>query len=291
MYAAKRGGKRQCQFFDPQMQQIANQNLLLEQDLHKAVENDEFFLLYQPLVSLADHSVAGFEALIRWQHPSQGLLPPMQFIPIAEESELIIPIGYWAIHEACRLIKKREQRGLPPTKISINLSPRQFIDGTLGALIEGILRQFAVRPDLIELEITETALMGNVEAVVGTLQQLRNIGVSIAIDDFGTGYSSLSQLKSLPVDTLKIDRSFIDEVATEGSGDQKIVEAILAMASKFQLSVVAEGIETADQLMFLESAQCTYGQGYLFDRPFPEEQLLNYRTALDHNWPTRKSLQ
>ena len=286
MYAAKKSGKRRCQFFDPQMQQTASQDLALEQDLHKALANNELFLLYQPIFSLQERRITGYEALIRWRHPSQGVLPPVQFIPVAEESGLVIAMGYWVIRQVCQLIKKREQRGAAPIRIAINLSPQQFADATLGSRIEEIVTEFSVPPQLIELEITETALMDNVESAVSTLTQLRSSGISIAIDDFGTGYASLSQLKRLPVDTLKIDRSFIDEVAVDGSSDQIIVEAILAIANKFKLDVVAEGIESTEQIAFLESNHCGYGQGILFGPPVAEEHVLDDSRPLASDWPT-----
>jgi len=288
MYAAKKDGKHQSRFFSQKMQEAANQNLLLEQDLRNALKNNELFLLYQPLVCLLERKVMGFEALIRWQHPQQGLLSPDQFIPVAEETGLVVPIGYYVIREACRLIKKREQFNLAPVYIAVNLAPQQFSDPALCSRIQDILTETGVQPELLELEITETALMDNIDNAISTLEQLQHIGLSIAIDDFGTGYSSLSHLKSLPVDTLKIDRSFIDGVAGDDNGDKQIVEAIIVLASKLLLKIVAEGIETTEQLAFLEKNQCDCGQGYLFDRPLPEEQVLAYPIELGAVWPSGK---
>jgi len=288
MYAAKKDGKHQSRFFSQEMQEAANQNLLLEQDLHNALKNNELFLQYQPLICLVERKVMGFEALIRWQHPQQGLLSPDQFIPVAEETGLVVPIGYCVIREACLLIKKREQLNLAPVYISVNLAPQQFSDPALCSRIQIILTETGVPAELLELEITETALMDNIENAISTLEQLRHIGLTIAIDDFGTGYSSLSHLKSLPVDTLKIDRSFIDGVADDDNSDKQIVEAIIALANKLQLKIVAEGIETTEQLAFLEKNQCACGQGYLFDKPLPEEQVLAHPIELGTTWPSDK---
>ena len=197
-------------------------------------------------------------------------------------------MGYSVMLEACRLIKKRQQLNLTPVYISVNLSPQQFSDTALCSRIQDILTETGIPPELLDLEITETALMDNIDIAVSTLEQLRQIGLTIAIDDFGTGYSSLSQLKCLPVDTLKIDRSFISGVADEDDSDQKIVEAIIAMANKLQLKIVAEGIETAEQLAFLEQNECACGQGYLFDKPLPEEQVLTHPIDLVAEWPSSK---
>jgi len=286
MYAAKKSGKHHAQFFAPEMQKTANKNLLLEQDLHNALKNEELFLHYQPLICLTERKVAGFEALIRWQHPQQGLLSPDEFIPVAEETGLVVPMGYSVVLKACRLIKKREQLNLVPVYISVNLSPQQFSDPALCSRIQDILKETGIPPELLELEITETALMNNIDIAISTLEELRNIGLTIAIDDFGTGYSSLSQLKCLPVDTLKIDRSFVAGVAVADGSDQIIVEAVIAMANKLQLKIVAEGIETADQLAFLEQNGCACGQGYLFDKPLPEEEMLLHPLDINDVWPT-----
>jgi len=288
MYAAKKSGKHHAQFFAPKMQEIANQNLLLEQDLHNALKHNELFVLYQPLICLTERKVVGFEALVRWQHPQQGLLSPDLFIPVAEETGLVVPMGYSVILEACQLIKQRQQLGLAPVYIAVNLSPQQFSDTALCSRIQDILAETGVPPELLELEITETALMDNIDIAISTLEQLRQMGLTVAIDDFGTGYSSLSQLKCLPVDTLKIDRSFISGVADGDDSDQKIVEAIIAMANKLQLKIVAEGIETAEQLTFLEQNECSCGQGYLFDKPLPEAQVLMYPIDLVAEWPSSK---
>lgn len=285
MYAAKKSGKHHSQFFNQKMQETASRNLMLEHDLRKAINTEEMFLQYQPLVCLFEREVMGFEALIRWQHPTLGLLPPVQFIPVAEDTGLVIPMGYWVIREACHMIRQRNQQSLTAAKFSVNLAPQQFSDVTLVERIQKILLETGAQAKLLELEITETALMSNIANAVNTLKQLRELGISIAIDDFGTGYSSLSYIKDLPVDTLKIDRNFITGVADKNSGDQKIVEAILAMASKLQLKVVAEGIETAEQLAFLESIHCEFGQGYLFSPPLPAEQMLTYPVKLDKSWP------
>jgi EAL domain-containing protein (putative c-di-GMP-specific phosphodiesterase class I) len=246
------------------------------------------FLLYQPLVCLSERQVIGFEALIRWQHPALGLLSPAQFLTIAEETGLVIPMGYWVIRQACQLIRQREQQSLAPVKFSVNLAPQQFADATLVDSIQNILVDAGAQSELLELEITETVLMANIANAIETLKQLRELGISIAIDDFGTGYSSFSYIKNLPVDTLKIDRSFITGIADQNSGDRIIVEAILAMAGKLKLKVIAEGIETAEQLTFLESIYCEFAQGYLFAHPLAVEKMLRFPVNLDKSWPTDK---
>jgi EAL domain-containing protein (putative c-di-GMP-specific phosphodiesterase class I) len=244
--------------------------------------------VYQPLVNLTERKVTGFEALIRWQHPQQGLVLPDQFISVAEDTGLVIPIGYWVMQEVCRLIKKREELGLEPVSIAINLSPQQFSDSELPTRICALLSETKIRPELLEIEITETSIMDNIEAVIATLTDLREMGLSVALDDFGTGHSSLSQLKILPVDTLKIDRSFINGIGDDDS-DRSIVEAILVLSSKLKLNVVAEGIETVEQLTILEDNHCAFGQGYLFDRPLSEESMLELITDLNSSWPSHHS--
>lgn len=287
LYNAKRKGKNQSIFFEVAMQQTATRNLQIEQDLRHSLNHHDFFLVYQPLINLCERKVTGFEALIRWQHPQQGLVLPDQFIPVAESNGLVIPMGYWVMQEVCRLIKKREELGLEPVSIAINLAPQQFSDPKLATRFRDLLSETKIWPKLLQVEITETAIMENIDTAITTLTELRKMGISVALDDFGMGYSSLSQLKKLPVDTLKIDRSFIDGIADDDSDDRSIVEAILALSSKLKLKVVAEGIETIEQLTILEANHCAYGQGYLFDRPLSEEKMLELTTDLSSSWPSQ----
>lgn len=289
LYAAKRQGKNNYQFFNPEMQNLATQNLAIERDLRLAIENEQFVLHFQPIVSLSERRISSYEALIRWQHPEKGLLAPDQFIPEAEATHLIIPIGYWVIRQACDVIAQRRFRGKEPVRIAINLAPQQFNDPELATTVMNILEETGAASHWLEFEITETALMENLEVAVNTLKQLRKMGIQISIDDFGTGYSSLSQLKTLPLDTLKIDRSFVDGVGEEGH-DRQIVEAIIAMASKLHLHVVAEGIETPEQLDFLVQQQAEYGQGYLFNRPLPESSMMDQALDLSLCWPNSETL-
>jgi diguanylate cyclase (GGDEF)-like protein len=288
LYDAKRKGKNQSAFFESAMQETAMRHLQVEQDLRQSLNHHDLFLVYQPIVNLRTQKVIGFEALIRWQHPQQGLVLPDQFIPVAETTGLVIPLGYYVMQEACRLIKKREELGLEPVSIAINLSPQQFSDSKLLTRIQELLSETKIRPELLEIEITETSIMDNIDTAIATLTELRGMGLSVALDDFGTGHSSLSQLKILPVDTLKIDRSFINGIEGDDS-DRSIVEAILVLSSKLKLNVVAEGIETAEQLTILEVNNCPFGQGYLFDRPLSEESMLERITDLSSAWPSHHS--
>jgi len=274
MYAAKAAGKNGFSFFNEQLHQQAMEKHRIESELSKASKRGELILHYQPLVDLTTGNVRSFEALIRWQHPTEGLITPDRFIEIAEESGLIVEIGYWVIREACQMI--RQSKVEYQLTIAVNLSPKQFLDPSLLDNIQSILNEFDIDPSCLEIEITESSLMTNVTDVVDILEQLRIIGIKVAIDDFGTGYSSLAQLKQLPVDKLKIDRSFISSLELSQS-DQEIVRAIIVMAHTLQIEVVAEGIETQQQLDILKSKKCNIGQGYLFSRPVPFDQVLKHR--------------
>jgi EAL domain-containing protein (putative c-di-GMP-specific phosphodiesterase class I) len=212
------------------------------------------------------------EALLRWQNPELGNVPPDQFIPLAEETGLILPIGEWVLRRACAQAKTWEKMGLEPVRMAVNLSARQFGQADLAARIAQALDETGLDPRLLEIELTESMVMQNAQANISTLCKLRNMGLTISVDDFGTGYSSLSYLKRLPIHALKIDRAFVREV-TEDRDDAAIVQAILALARSLRLHVVAEGIETASQLDFLRSHGCDERQGYLFSRPLPAEEL------------------
>ena len=274
MYVAKSAGKNGFSFFNEQLHQQAMEKHRIESELSKATKRRELILHYQPLVDLTTGNVRSFEALIRWQHPTEGLITPDRFIEIAEESGLIVEIGYWVIREACQVIKQNKVEH--QLTIAVNLSPKQFLDPRLLDNIQSILNDIDIDPSCLEIEITESSLMTNVTDVVDILEQLRVIGIKVAIDDFGTGYSSLAQLKQLPVDKLKIDRSFISSLALSQS-DQEIVRAIIVMAHTLQIEVVAEGIETQQQLDILKSKNCDIGQGYFFSRPVSFDQALKHR--------------
>ncbi len=275
MYVAKNAGKNGFSFFHQQLHQQAIEKHRIESELSNAIKRQELLLYYQPLIDLTTGKVKSFEALIRWQHPTDGLVTPDRFIGIAEESGLIVEIGYWVIREACQMINKGKVEHQQQLTIAVNLSPKQFMDPNLLENIQNILQDIDIPPHCLEIEITESSLMTDVTDAVDILEQLRTIGIKVAIDDFGTGYSSLAQLKKLPVDKLKIDQSFISSLASDQS-DQKIVQAIIIMAHTLQIDVVAEGIETQQQLDLLKSKKCNIGQGYFFSRPVPFEQALKH---------------
>jgi diguanylate cyclase (GGDEF)-like protein len=272
MYRAKETGRNNYQFYLPSMNVHTLERLELESDLRHALERGEFFLHYQPKVEIANGLITGFEALLRWKHPLRGLVPPLDFIPLAEETGLIVPIGEWVLATACARTKNWQGRGLPKLSVAVNLSARQFADPMLLAKLTRIIHASGLDPSLLELEITESVVMSNGESAVSVLEKLKSIGVQIAIDDFGTGYSSLAYLKRFPIDTLKVDRSFIRDIPAD-SGDMKITRAIIAMAHGLRLKVVAEGVETAEQLEFLDSQSCDAAQGYFLYRPLEEEEL------------------
>jgi len=268
MYRAKNAGKAQYAVFDSSMQADVIARFVLENDLREAVRLNQFVVYYQPIVTLAGGIVTEVEALVRWQHPIRGLISPGEFIPLAEASGLIVPIGKWVLEEACRQVAawQRQYPKSPPLTVSVNLSPRQFQQPSLLDEIKGALDQSHLPADCLKLEITESSLMKNVESTITTLWKLKELGVRIAVDDFGTGYSSLAYLKRLPIDVLKIDRSFITGIC-EDEEDKAIVQAIVALARSLNLSITAEGIETESQLSMLQSMTCEQGQGYLFHRP------------------------
>jgi diguanylate cyclase (GGDEF)-like protein/PAS domain S-box-containing protein len=263
MYHAKELGRANYQFFTAEMNQAASQRLALESDLRRALSREELVLHYQPIVTAADGKLAGHEALLRWQHPTRGLVPPGDFIHLAEETGIILRIGEWVLREACRWAKAGSKRGRP---VSVNLSPRQFNDPNLADQVAQALKDSGLAPRLLELEITETTAMQHTDATLATLERLKQLGVSIAIDDFGTGYSSLAYLKRFPVDRLKIDRAFVTDI---GEDQPAIMSAIVVLAHALRMKVVAEGVETQAQREFAEGCGCDYLQGYLLGKPAP----------------------
>jgi EAL domain-containing protein (putative c-di-GMP-specific phosphodiesterase class I) len=248
------------------------ERLELESDLSRALERGEFLLYYQPKVEIATGLITGTEALLRWKHPVRGLVPPLEFISLAEETGLIVPIGEWVLATACAQNKVWQDLGLTRLGISVNLSARQFSDSMLLEKLTRIIQASGIDPSSLELEITESVVMSHAECAVGVLEQLKSIGVRIAIDDFGTGYSSLGYLKRFPIDTIKVDRSFIRDIPAD-SGDMKIARAIIAMAHALRLKVVAEGVENAEQLTFLRAQRCDAVQGYFLFRPLPADEV------------------
>lgn len=248
------------------MDERFNLDLQMEVDLRHGINNEELFLQYQPKVSLRSGQVTGFEALVRWRHPQRGIVSPGEFIPIAERSMLIAHLGEWVIREACRQIRVWRDAGETVVPVAVNVSAQQFEYMDVARLIRTALTETALEGELLELEITEGVLMRDPLATTRVLTQIKGLGVNIAVDDFGTGYSSLGYLKQFPVDVLKIDRSFVDEVSTNAD-DAAIVRAIVSMAHNLDIQVVAEGVETAEQLAFLRECECDFVQGYFFSRP------------------------
>ncbi|NEQ96994.1 MAG: bifunctional diguanylate cyclase/phosphodiesterase, partial [Cyanothece sp. SIO2G6] len=264
MYQAKLRGKGSHQIFNQQMQQMIIQRLTLENDLQRALKQQEFILHYQPIFRLHDCSLQGFEALLRWQHPERGRVSPGEFIPCMEASGLIVPVGLFVLEEACRQLHTWHQWDWPDLVMSINLSARQFACPTLLADIDRVLDKVGVNPATIKLEITETAIMENAETAIALTKELRSRHLHISIDDFGTGYSSLSYLHQFPVDSLKIDRTFVNQLQTQNHRDYHVVNTIVALSQQLGLSVIAEGIETPQQLERLQQLECHAGQGHLF---------------------------
>jgi EAL domain-containing protein (putative c-di-GMP-specific phosphodiesterase class I) len=271
MYQAKENGRQSYQFFKPEMNVRAVERHSIEEDLRCALERKEFSLHYQPKICITTGAITGAEALLRWNHPVRGSVSPTQFIPIAEDSGLIVPIGGWVVREACTQAQAWVAAGLPIRSMAVNVSPIEFSnEGFLEGLF-ATLSETGLNPKALELEVTESALMKNPELAATILQVLRRQGVRVAIDDFGTGYSSLSYLRKFPLDALKIDQSFVRQIA-DGSNDNAIVSAIISMGQSLNLRVIAEGVETPEQLAFLKAKECDEAQGYNFSRPLVAEQ-------------------
>jgi len=268
MYRAKKAGRNQFQFFSPEMNADVLQRLLLTSDLHQALEEKQFEVYYQPQVDLRTGSICGTEALLRWHHPKLGMIPPDQFIPLAEETGLIVPLGLWVLETACQQVSHWQRSLMVPLRLAVNLSAVQFRQADLAVKIEEILRRTQFSAALLELELTETMLMDQVEKAQDIMEVLKAMGVTLAIDDFGTGYSSLSYLKHFPIDRLKIDRSFVREL-TVNPADAAIVETMIAMAGRLGHEIIAEGVEEEAQAEFLFENGCYEIQGFLFGRPVP----------------------
>lgn len=271
MYRAKSRGTKSFELFDQTMHLQMVNRLQLESDLRRAIERQEFFLCYQPIVELETGRLAGFEALIRWKHPERGLVSPAQFIPLAEETGLIVQIGHWVLHEACRQMREWYKVYPPsfPLQMSVNLSSKQFAQPNLIAQISSILDETKLAPQFLKLELTESAVMDNVEAAIKQLMDIRALGIELSIDDFGTGYSSLSYLHRFPLNTLKIDRSFV--MSMNEKENIEIVRTIIALAGSLGMVVIAEGVETFEQLRQLRNLGCDYGQGYYFSKPVEQD--------------------
>jgi len=273
MYAAKQHGRNKVQSYVPGMNAGTQEKVRLESELHTALERGQFELYFQPKVDIRSGAVNSAEALVRWRHPELGMVPPGDFIPLAEECGLIARIGEWVVREACRQAKQWQADGIPALRIAVNLSASQFRASTLVESIQQALQDTGLEPRMLELEITESAVMSDPEESIRTLERLSEMGVLISVDDFGTGYSSMSYLRRLPIDKLKIDRSFINEI-TARADDALIVQAIVSLAHSLRLKVIAEGVETVEQLDFLRAIGCDQYQGFHFSRPLPVREFL-----------------
>jgi len=268
MYLAKEAGRATFRFFTQEMNTRAVNRLSLEARLRHALEQDEFTLHYQPLYDAASGRIVCAEALIRWLTPEGKLVSPADFIPLTEETGLIIPIGEWVLRTACAQVAEWDAQGLPPIRIAINLSARQFRQHQFAALIRQLLQDRCFDPCRLELEITESIVMESAEQSIDTLNALNDLGIRLVVDDFGTGYSSLAYLKRFPISTLKIDRSFVSDIPAD-EDDSAIVSAVIALAHNLKLDVVAEGVENAAQMDFLRDRSCDFLQGFHFSKPLP----------------------
>lgn len=277
LHIAKQNGKNQHQFYNNEMSATGRARLDLEIELRRAIEQQQLELYYQPQVSASSGELTGVEALVRWHHPERGMVSPVEFIPLAEESGLILPMSDWIMTDACRQTKAWCDSGLPPFTVSINLSGMQFRQSNFDQVVEQIFKQTGVDPARIGLELTESVVMGDAENTIATLNSLKELGVKLSIDDFGTGYSSLSYLQKFPLDTLKVDRSFIKDIG-ENNDDTAITEAIIAMGHSLGLEIIAEGVETQAQLDFLQARSCEIIQGFFFSRPLPASEIPAFAT-------------
>ncbi|WP_432280159.1 putative bifunctional diguanylate cyclase/phosphodiesterase [Shewanella aestuarii] len=270
MYAAKNAGKSQIVVYDMALQEEAVSRINIQKELQQAINNQELVLYLQPIVDISSGLTVSYEALMRWNHPEKGLVPPDLFIPIAESCNVIFELGYWAFEECSRIIRD-ENIDVP---LSVNLSPKQFRDPNLIDRVKSTLTQYRIPEGSIEIEITESSFIEDIESALSIMNEFKECGISISLDDFGTGYSSLTLLQRLPAVKLKIDRSFIQDIITNDR-DKNIVQGIVWTAQSLGLSVVAEGIENQEQLSFLREMKCNLGQGYFFSKPLPVSHYIN----------------
>jgi EAL domain-containing protein (putative c-di-GMP-specific phosphodiesterase class I) len=273
MYRAKEKGRNNFQFFTAELNALITERLELENKLRRALERQQFSLHYQPRVDMRTRQITGAEALIRWHVSDEEVTPPSRFIPVAEEIGLIVPIGKWVLRAACAQNKAWQDAGLPPFVVSVNVSVRQFRQDNLVYTIAEVLRETGLEARYLEVELTESAVMHDADQFIAMLGELNELGVQIALDDFGTGYSSLSYLKRLPVDRLKVDRSFVQDINSDFD-DATIVKTIIALGHNLGLKVVAEGVETEQQIDFLRDNHCDELQGFYFGRPLPGEEFM-----------------
>jgi EAL domain-containing protein (putative c-di-GMP-specific phosphodiesterase class I) len=275
MYQAKEEGKNDVRFYSDKANLHSLERLALETSLRRALDRKEFVLHYQAKVDLNTNAVTGMEALLRWMHPELGIVAPAQFMPLAEETGLMVPIGRWVIKAACEQSVAWQRQGLPPLCMAVNLSARQFTDEDLIRDLKRALEESGLKPELLELELTEGMVMQNIEQSTKVLAAIKGMGVRLAIDDFGVGYSSLATLKRFPFDTLKVDRSFIRDLTTDGDG-RAITEAIVAMGKTLSMTVVAAGVETKEQQTSLQDLACDEMQGFYFNKPIAEAEFAEF---------------
>jgi EAL domain-containing protein (putative c-di-GMP-specific phosphodiesterase class I) len=285
MYRAKDLGRNNYQFYSAQMNKHTFERLAMESSLRRALDRNEFVLHYQPKLDLRSGEIAGVEALVRWRHPDWGMVSPAQFIPLAEETGLIVQIGEWVLKTACEQSRTWRDQGIPAMRVAVNLSARQFGQKTLLADIAKTIAQTGLTPECLELEITESLVMHNPEHAADTLHKLKAMGINLSIDDFGTGYSSLAYLKRFPIDCVKVDRSFIKDIPND-SDDMAITKGIIALGHSLRLKVIAEGVETVEQREFLRANGCDELQGFLFSKPLPAEEV----TALLKNHSPKSNI-
>jgi diguanylate cyclase (GGDEF)-like protein len=286
MYHAKAKGKNTSQVFLPEMKGMAQKRLTVETSLRRAIERNEFQLHYQPLIELPGRTLVGVEALIRWMHPELGVVMPMEFIPLAEETGLIIPIGAWVLRTACAQAKSWNDLGPKPIRMAVNLSGRQFKEDNIVEMVLAALRETGLDPQLLELELTESTLMDSDSATLAKLHELSRAGIQLSVDDFGTGYSSMASLKNFPISVLKVDRSFVRDLPLDG-GNAAITEAIIAMAKSLKIDVTAEGVETEEQARFFEEKNCNRCQGFYFSRPVPALEITALLQESDGTHPEK----
>jgi EAL domain-containing protein (putative c-di-GMP-specific phosphodiesterase class I) len=275
MYAAKRDGKNCWRLYASDMQVEVYEKILLSNSLRTALEKNEFVLHYQPQMDIKSGKISGFEALIRWNSPQHGLVSPTRFIPVAEQSGLIQSIGKWVIQEACRFVKRLEKEGYRGMYVAVNVSAQQLSKDNFVDMVKQILAQASLEKDQLEIEITESVLLSSVDESIQKLENLRALGIKLSLDDFGVGYSSLTYLRQLPVDTLKIDKSFVDLIGVDPDGAE-IIGAIINMAHVLNKNVIAEGVEEEKQLQYLAQKNCDCIQGYFFSKPLPENEAIAF---------------
>jgi len=290
MYRAKDAGRGRFEFFSERLDAESRRKIGVERDLRRAFHNDEIEVHYQPQFNIATGEISGAEALLRWHHPEIGYVSPDEFVPLAEESGLIVDLGAWVLQRACRDLRELLDRGFHPGSVSINVSARQLREAGFRNDVMNTVRKFGIHPGYLQLEVTETAVAQNRDTAIELLQSLRNVGVRVAIDDFGTGYSSLSYLQQLPFDVIKIDKSFVEKVGSNQASDN-ICRTIIRMAEELGKKSIAEGVEGHEQLEFLRRNGCRYVQGYYYSEALPQEEFIKFVEKQDFHTRRRKALE